>query len=98
MLLKIGVTIEYLKRTIRRKLPVIDSVFLKRTGREAVITETRHGAHSSGSLHYSDEAVDIRLPETDQEGVVSDLMAYLGSDFDVIAERDHIHVEYDPKP
>lgn len=66
-----------------------------------VVTSLRDGKHSAGSLHYSGNAVDLRRWDLDARKitsqVVSQLKSQLGSDYDVILESDHIHVEYDPK-
>ena len=63
------------------------------------ITSVVEGVHMNGSLHPKGYAVDLRLPaEADhREKVVGDLRALLQTDYDVILEKDHIHIEYDPK-
>jgi hypothetical protein len=94
MLLKFGVDISRLSREIRRALPIIHSVHLM-YGREAVITSTYEGTHGYGSLHYSNNAIDLRLYKN--KDIVKQLKKRLGSDFDVVAEADHCHIEYDPK-
>ena len=96
MLLKIGVDISRLKRVLRRKLQVIDTVVAELENDEAVITSTYEGTHSPSSLHYIDEAVDIRSGEQ-PFSVIGKLKQELGPDFDVVFEGDHIHIEYDPK-
>ncbi|MDP2366408.1 MAG: hypothetical protein Q8M94_21860 [Ignavibacteria bacterium] len=97
MLLKLGVSVTDLKREIRRALPVIDLCFIKTLGGEAVITSTNEGSHSPGSLHYANLAVDVRL--TGGYGrVLPVLRERLGPGFDVVEEKDHLHIEYDPKP
>lgn len=97
MLLKMGVDVSRLARSVRFRLDGIDLVFKEKTGREAVVTCTSGGDHMAGSLHYSNEAIDLRLPGNEVSEVIPALRRYLGSDFDVIAEVDHIHIEYDPK-
>jgi len=67
------------------------------SGQEAVVTSTYEGDHMASSLHYSNEAIDIRLPSKDGGEVVVKLREYLGKKFDVVPEVSHIHVEYDPK-
>lgn len=65
------------------------------------ITSGRDGRHKVGSLHYTGNAVDLRTrywSETEKHAVSVELQAVLGLDYDVVVERDHIHVEYDPKP
>ena len=104
MLLKMGVSVRCLKREIRRALPIIERVYKDVAGHEAVITSTTEGTHSPGSLHYVGQAVDAALPGTHgmvrkatATEVLSELRKELGPDYDVVLERDHIHVEYDPK-
>ncbi|RLC84240.1 MAG: hypothetical protein DRI93_03245 [Aquificota bacterium] len=97
MLLKLGVDISRLRRPIRRALNRIDRVF-RDHGLEAVITSTYEGNHSPSSLHYANLAVDIRLPKKlSPAEITQELRDALGSDYDVVLERDHIHIEYDPK-
>lgn len=96
MLIKAGVDISRLNREIRRSLPKVQSVLIQHN-QELVITSTYEGTHGEGSLHYSNDAVDVRVP--DKYGITAkrDLKIGLGKDYDVVLERDHIHVEWDPK-
>lgn len=56
-------------------------------------TSIREGNHSAGSLHYIGDAFDFR-----RQGInKSDIKFALGEQFDVVMEKDHVHVEYDPK-
>lgn len=86
---------------MRRGLSKIDLAFMRITKAEAVITSTYDGNHSPSSLHYAHLAVDLRmprgLPATKLRDLEAGLKKSLGSDFDVLLERDHFHVEYDPK-
>jgi len=96
MLIKPGVDISRLNREIRRALNDINGVFMSH-GQEVVVTSTYEGNHSAGSLHYADDAIDIRLPDPPIVGLIAILKAGLGPNFDVVLERDHIHIEHDPK-
>ena len=106
MLLKPGVRLKCLRREIRRALNVIEEVYINIAGHESIITSTDEGTHSPGSLHYAGQAVDIALPGAHNmyvrstasvNVVVKKLKEMLGKDYDVVLEKDHIHVEYDPK-
>lgn len=97
MLLKLGVSIEKLGRNIRRALPHLEDAFERLTHEEPVITSTFEGNHSAGSLHYANNAIDVRLPRIRAGEIVDSLKNSLGGNFDVILEGDHIHVEFDPK-
>ena len=105
MLLKAGVSLRCLKREIRRALNIIEDVYINVAGHESIITSTTEGTHSAGSLHYAGQAVDIALPGAHNmhahpnaiSKVAKRLREMLGKDYDVVLEKDHIHVEYDPK-
>ena len=96
MLLKPGVDISRLARPIRRVLCPLDSLFDKYK-EELVITSTYGGNHLPCSLHYANLAIDIRLPKKNLKEIVTEIKDILGKDYDVVLERDHIHIEYDPK-
>jgi hypothetical protein len=97
MLLKMGVDISRLKKEIRRILGIIEFLYMK-NGEEAVITSTYEGTHSPQSLHYANLAIDIRIPHTGNPAdMTTKLKQNLNKDYDVVLEKDHIHIEYDPK-
>ena len=74
---------------------------------DVVVTSVLDGKHKDGSMHYLGKAFDIRTWTTPYSGVqvtqgkknllCYDIQNMLGEDFDVIAEKTHIHIEYDPK-
>lgn len=68
-------------------------------GAEVVVTSMLEGRHSPTSLHYSGQAVDIRRWNLrDPEAAVQALREALpANQYDVILEKDHIHVEWQPK-
>lgn len=96
MLLKPGVDISRLRRMTRRGLSVSYAVYAA-DKQEIVITSTFEGQHSPGSLHYANQAFDVRLPTGNRDTMMENLKKALGSAFDVVLERTHIHIEYDPK-
>lgn len=49
-----------------------------------------------GSLHAVGLAVDLVIPGVSHPEVARVLRACLGGEFDVIAEDDHVHVEFQP--
>lgn len=81
---------------------VAEFVYEKHAGRRAVVTSCVDGVHHPGSLHYKGRAVDLRTRDLNAlttGAIVKDLKAWLTSQgFDVVLERDHIHIEFDPKP
>lgn len=96
MLIKAGVDISRIERNTRRALAIIARV-MEIDGEELIITSTYEGNHGEGSLHYANQAFDMRLPEHNPVGRVSDMKKALGGNFDVCPEDTHIHIEYDPK-
>ena len=58
------------------------------------------GVHGEHSLHYKGCAVDLRTKDVSLTRIapfIRALKELLGSDYDIVNEGDHIHVEYDPK-
>ena len=96
MLIKAGVDISRLKPEIRKILGIIDLIIWGIEKREMVITSTYEGSHCAGSLHYANLAVDVRR-SFDNNSSYEEIKERLGKDYDVILERTHIHIEYDPK-
>lgn len=72
-----------------------------RRGFKLVGTSFKDGVHSRASLHTSGYAVDLRIwniPDGTLDIIVASARLVLFPEgFDVIKEKDHIHVEYDPK-
>ena len=103
MRLKNGVSIRGIKPEMVLALTIAAKVY-ERYGLTLTITAVTDGKHRPGSLHYVGLAADLRLPgspadptpPTSKE-LVANLQKALGSEFDVVLEADHIHVEYQPK-
>jgi len=65
---------------------------------QCVVTSVSDSKHMPGSLHYIGQAADLRMPGLNAKAaVLAELKSRLGSDYDVLIEADHIHVEYQPK-
>lgn len=97
MLIKLGVDISRLEPEIRRVLPYVEKTY-QEFRYEPVITSTYEGNHSPGSLHYNNDAVDIRAGADQDMGAIHyRLKERLGPDYDIIRHKTHIHIEYDPK-
>jgi hypothetical protein len=77
------------------------NVMFEIRGYELLITGAVEFGHSVTSLHPYGRACDYRtnhLPtEQMKKDIVTDLANKLGPAYDVILEKDHIHVEFDPK-
>ena len=66
-------------------------------GERMVVTHLTDGKHMVGSLHYTGNAGDIRLPKRHPTMIAQELGKRLGKDYDVVLSKDHIHIEYQPK-
>jgi len=80
-------------------LIIVDQV-MQKAGAQAMITSVNDARHSKKSLHYDGKAVDLRTRWfSDPKAVVYECKRALGNspDIDIILEKDHIHMEYQPK-
>jgi len=96
MLIKAGVDISRLNREIRRALAKVDKL-IRNFDQELVITSTFEGNHGAGSLHYANDAFDIRSLEHRNAEIAALIPVNLGLDYDVVRKKDHIHIEFDKK-
>lgn len=85
-----------LHRRARQALAYIDLLFFK-FGMEFAIYHTYDGMHMEGSLHFKNRAFDGSLPTSHNEEVFSTLRAAMGPEYDLVVEKDHLHLEWDPK-
>jgi len=77
----------------------IHAVFA-RHGRACIITSGRDGRHGPHSHHYRGRALDFRtrhLSEAEKLKISSEIRARLEPEFDVVLEKTHLHVEFDPQ-
>lgn len=69
-------------------------------GEDIFVTGLSEGTHSMPSLHYTG-GTTLECDAWDMRPLIAihftSLRVALGDDFDVVAERDHWHIEYDPK-
>ena len=98
MLIKAGVDISKLNPQIRKALTPLPKLWGDET-HELVVISTYEGMHRPSSLHYHNDAVDLRWPVfgLGQKPFLEKIKRLLGDDFNVMAEGPHVHVEYDPK-
>lgn len=64
------------------------------------VTSVTEGKHSRTSLHYIGHAVDFgikNLGTVFAKEILEDIKTALTDEFDVLLEKDHIHVEFQPK-
>lgn len=105
---KKGVSLSKLKPEIRVGLRIIYQVY-KSFGYELTVTSTNDGKHMFKSLHYKNQAFDSRIwflnkfkvpafiPKEKLLKIINVCKNTLGKDYDIILEKTHIHMEYDPK-
>lgn len=78
----------------------VDEVYGQFGSATCVVTSGLDGIHSSpGSLHYKGQALDFRIwsiPPDQRHSLEAAIQNALGSDYDVVLESTHLHVEYDP--
>ena len=94
-ILKEGVSLAGLQLVMRTAIKEAGRIWRQHGKIELRITSALEGSHSIGSLHPVGLALDFELP-SDPRNACADLRAALGSNYDVILEGDHVHVEYDP--
>lgn len=69
-------------------------------GYTLTVTSGYDGSHGAASLHERGLAEDYRTRDvapSELDAMIGEVRARLGSDYDVIKETDHLHVEYDPE-
>lgn len=99
MKLKRGVKLNGVKPELLFGLVICDTKMAE-LGFECIVTSVCDGVHSSGSLHYAGYACDLRISHIKSEQpqfVAAVLSDSLGDEFDVVLEKDHIHLEFQPK-
>jgi hypothetical protein len=98
MKIKKGVSIKKMSVQIMLALCVASEIYSK-YGFELTITSGSDGNHMVGSLHPLGLAVDIRTNGIESKyikEIAAIISLNLGSEYDVVVEVDHIHIEYDP--
>lgn len=96
--LKSGITFAGLSPQIVLAISIAGSIYVK-YGIVCVVTSLEDGKHSKTSLHYHGLAVDLRtrnIPQDSLLPLVNELKIALNENYDVVLEKDHIHIEYDP--
>jgi hypothetical protein len=97
---KHGVSINGIKPELVLGIDIAHGYFNSMGINEMVLTSIVDGKHSHGSLHYIGYAADIRIWAIESKGLAEfteGLAEELGSEFDVVLEKDHIHIEFQPK-
>ncbi len=99
MNLKHNVIPNGVKTEIILAILVAKSVY-ETAGHSLTVTSIADGKHSKTSLHYVGYAVDLRtrmLSEDEKHDIAREIRERLTTDYDVVVEDTHIHIEYQPK-
>lgn len=105
--LKIGVTLTVTPQ-IDRMLRMAQTVYAEVMGTAfpVVVTSGNDSVHGEHSLHYKNLAIDLRtghawekplMTQAEAQAIRDELAKKLGVGYDVVLEKHHVHVEYDPK-
>src|SRR5574341_554624 len=87
------------RRTLIVFSVILDAWERRAPGIDPVLTSANDGKHMATSKHYVDDAWDWRtfnLPRSTVDMIAEDLRHQLGPNYDVVIEKDHLHLEYDP--
>jgi len=97
--LKKGVNPSQIKPELNLAVTVALSIWSRQSEPVLIITSITDSQHGNASLHYIGYAIDIRIRElhSNPKDLSDALRDSLVSDYDVILEKDHIHLEYQPK-
>ena len=98
-MIKPGVDISGIRQELVLGLQIAQPIFAKHDV-DMVITSCMDGKHGRASLHFVGQAADLRsrnLKPSDWEIVADQLKTALGPQFDVVLEKDHFHLEFQPK-
>ena len=101
MKLKPGVDIQGLQPEALLGLFIADGARRDLDRKELTVTSIKDGKHMKGSLHYKGLAFDVRTRDIGllefKERFKLDLEFKLGPQVDVVLEKTHMHIEFDPK-
>lgn len=102
MLFKVGVNLTGVREPIWYALGVFEAVY-KAHGAKLVVTSLTDGVHPDvKNIHGNGFAADLRtntLHPDELTAILSEAKVILFElGFDIVLEKDHIHVEFDPKP
>lgn len=95
MKLKVGVHIVGIQPCMVLAMSICDDIF-QAHGQTMTVTSCLEGGHKSGSRHYDGLAFDLRIHDlrgVSPYAIAQEIQEALGSEFLVIPEATHIHVE-----
>lgn len=95
--LKRGISIKGISANLMPALIIANEIFSS-IGKPLVITSLLDGEHMINSKHYIGDAMDIRifhLNKNELKEVLDSLRSALFNSYNIILEKDHIHIELD---
>lgn len=96
---KDGVKVDGVKIETIELMLFLNTFFVRVLSKDFIVTSCTDGKHMKNSKHYIGYAIDIRtrhLTPRDIITLVSWFKMYHDDEYDMVVEKDHIHVEYDP--
>jgi len=100
VIFKDGVYVRGVSAELVLGLSALDSAHRELTGEAVTVTSVSDGRHGNKSLHYSGRGADVRtrhLSAEERQAFFAKASDYLPEDFDLVAESDHFHLEFDPR-
>lgn len=94
--LKKGVRLHGLRPELLLAIIIAEGIY-ENANESLVITSVIDGKHMRASIHYVGGAVDFRLPTSNEDRMRQRIAADVGGDFDVVLEKTHLHIEWQPK-
>jgi conjugal transfer mating pair stabilization protein TraG len=98
--IKAGVQMSGIKPEMTLALQIVEPILIS-YGQELVITSATDSQHSKKSRHYIGYGLDLRsrdIPEEAREGVAQEMSEALGSEYYVVFEVHHFHVQFNGSP
>lgn len=99
MIIKPGVSVTGLRPEMILALMAAQRVYAD-LGASVILTSALEGKHGYGSLHFAGLAVDIRIKNLragEAKIAASNIKEALGAQYDTVLEKNHIHIEFQPK-
>jgi uncharacterized protein YcbK (DUF882 family) len=99
MEIKKGVNIKGIKGEIILGYIIVSEIY-REMGKRIVVTSALDGIHKEKSKHYDGHALDFRIWDFNDKELLKlhkKAQLNLGEQFDVVLEKDHLHIEFDPK-
>lgn len=101
---KPGVKIEGLKPVMFPLIVYASNIHFRLfNSKKMVVTSVTDGKHMKGSKHYQGLAFDVRINDKSKDEIhlfynaLATDINLMRNGCDVVLEKDHIHIEYDPK-